>query len=140
MQDTLGWIKNGVRLQDGSALADWELIYQDDRWRWQYDTHELTFGIYHHDGQYWKLYQVRFVAQGASQYSYSFGGQACRMVQVEYTKRARSTHSHMLMDKGQVQWIRTYEYDPEIMKVVRHGDESEKYGAPFTEIEDQRAA
>ncbi|UWQ32379.1 hypothetical protein K3555_17830 [Leisingera sp. M527] len=134
MTDTLGWKIEGHSFRDGSLLADWEKIYQDSTWHWQYDTHEMTFAIYKHDGQYWKLYHARFVQPGADEYSYGFGGQSCRMVEVEYTRRARSTHSHMLMEKGDRQWIRTYEYDPAIMTVITAGEENGKYGAPYTEI------
>ena len=140
MRDTLGWLESGTRFRDGSTIDDWELIHQDDTWHWQYDTHEMTFGIYRHDGQYWKLYKVRFVTPGATQYSYAFGGQACRMVQVKYTCRARSTHSNTLMDEGQTQWIRTYEFDPNTMQVIRYGEENEKYGAPFKAIDRQQVA
>ena len=140
MRDTLGWTENGARFQDGSSLDDWQLIYQDDKWHWQYDTHEMTFGIYRHDNQYWKLYQVRFVAPGTTRYAFGYGGQACRVVQVKYTRKARSTHSHMLMEKGETQWIRTYEFDPDIMRVIRHGEKNEKYGAPFEAINSKETA
>lgn len=140
MRETLGWYENGVRFQDGSKLSDWEMIYQDDRWHWQYDTDEMTFAIYRHDDQFWKLYQVRFVGLGDTAYSYGYGGQACRMVEVEYLRRAWSTHSNMPMEAGQTQWIRTYEFDPQTMRVIRQGETNEKYGAPYTAIDKGKAA
>ncbi|WP_299959607.1 hypothetical protein [uncultured Roseobacter sp.] len=140
MADTLGWKIEGQTFRDGSRYADWEKVYQDDKWHWQYDTHEMTFAIYKYDGQYWKLYEARFVAPDATEYTHGFGGQACRMVEVEYTRKARSPHSTMLMDQGARQWIRTYEYDPEIMTVITTGEENEKYGAPYTANREVRRA
>lgn len=64
MTDTLGWKIEGHSFRDGSLLADWEKIYQDSTWHWQYDTHEMTFAIYKHDGQYWKLYHGALELQG----------------------------------------------------------------------------
>lgn len=62
----------------------------------------MTFAIYKHDGQYWKLYHARFVQPGADEYSYGFGGQSCRMVEVEYTRRARSSHLRPLDPDAQL--------------------------------------
>jgi hypothetical protein len=64
MNDKLPWAVRGKTFVDGSALSDWVKVYQSRDWHWQYDSHELNFAIYQHDGQYWKLYQARF-AQGA---------------------------------------------------------------------------
>ncbi len=131
MKDKLPWIIPGKSFADGSELADWVMIYQSPDWHWQYDTHELTFAIYAHDNQYWKLYRRRFVEPGATEYSYEFGGVACRMVLVEYLSQARSPHSSMLKSQGEQEWIRTYEYEPRIHKVLKAGEQSAKYGAPF---------
>lgn len=84
MNDTLPWMIKGKTFTDGSQLSDWVKIYQSPDWHWQYDTHELSFAIYEHDGQYWKLYHARYVEPGADDYSYGYGGQACRMVLVGY--------------------------------------------------------
>ena len=70
MTETLKWQIRGERFEDGSLLADWVKIEESGEWHWQYDTHELTFEIYEHDGQYWKLYRARFVPDGARDYAY----------------------------------------------------------------------
>lgn len=131
MTDTLQWADRAqTRFSDGSHIADWELIHQSDQWHWQYDTHELTFAIYRHDGQFWKLYQARFVEPGDDRYSYGYGGQACRMVEVEYLRRCRSPHSKMLKESGAQEWIRTYEFDPSAQRVLRAGERDGRYGGP----------
>ena len=131
MKDKLPWTIKGEAFEDGSRLADWRKVYQNTDWHWQYDTHEMTFAIYEHDGQYWKLYHVRYVDVGEKAYTYGFGGVACRAVEVEYLGTARSPHSSTLKQKGDLEWIRTYEYDPAIHKVVRAGERNEKYGEPY---------
>lgn len=131
MPDTLGWAVRGESFEDGSRLADWVEIEDSGVWHWQYDTHELSFAIYEHDGQFWKLYRARFVPEGAEDYAYDFGGQACRMALVEYKRRGRSPHSSRLMQAGAREWVRTYEVDETIHKVLRSGAADPKYGAPF---------
>lgn len=126
MTDTLGWITEGGQFQDDSLLSDWEEIYTDDKWHWQYDTHELSYSIYKHDGQFWKLYNARFVKPGDDKYSYGYGGQACRMVEVQYTKDARSPHNTMLAKAGSREWIRTSEFDPKFMTAVTVGESWDK--------------
>ena len=120
MSDTLKWRLKGELFEDGSQLSDWRKIEQSD-WQWQYDTHELTFDIYEHDGDYWKLYRARRVPEGATEYVYDFGGQACRMVLVKYQTTARSPHSHRLMQAGEFEWVRTYEYDESIHRLIKAG-------------------
>lgn len=134
MSDTLAWIETGVRFRDGSLLDDWEEIYRDETWHWQYDTHALSYSIYKHDGQFWKLYRVRYARPGDKGYVYSYGGQACRMVQVEFTENAVSGHDNCVMGKGAQQWIRTYEFDSRVMKPLTVGEEGGKYGAPYSDI------
>ena len=136
MSDTLGWKSVGEVFQDGSRLEDWTLIEKGTVWHWQYDTHELTFDIFAHDGQFWKLYRAR-MARADGEYMYDFGGQACRMVQVSYIRPSRSPHSRRAMQPGDVEWVRTYEFNSEIHQVLKTGKTDEKYGKPF---EDQRAA
>ena len=131
MSDTLQWTVPGKSFEDGSLLSDWVKIEDSGEWHWQYDTHELSFSIYEHDGQYWKLYRARFVPQDASRYVYNFGGQACRMAQVEYTARARSPHSNRLMQAGAREWVRTYEVDEKIHTVLRAGRDDPKYGSSY---------
>lgn len=131
MTDTLLWKVRGEVFEDGSPLQDWVKIDAGRDWHWQYDTHELNFEIYEHDGQYWKLYRARFVPEGLTEYAYDFGGQACRMVLVEYRCQARSPHSSRLMRQGEHEWIRTYEFDETIHYVVKAGRQDTKYGAPF---------
>lgn len=132
MTDTLQWRRRGVDFSDGSRLAeDWQLIQESDEWHWQYDTHELSFAIYEHDGQYWKLYRARFVPDGGDSYAYDYGGQACRMALVRYKSRAKSPHSSRLMAEGAEEWVRTYEVDRMLHDVVRAGRADPRYGAPF---------
>lgn len=131
MTDTLQWAVRGESFADGSRLADWIKIEESGVWHWQYDTHELTFDIYEHDGQYWKLYRARFVPEGASDYAHDFGGQACRMALVAYKARGRSPHSHRLMQPGEREWVRTYEVDETIHEVLRAGRADPRYGAPY---------
>ena len=131
MTDTLQWAERGLSFSDGSRLADWVKIEESGVWHWQYDTHELTFDIYEHDGQYWKLYRARFVPEGEGDYAYGFGGQACRMALVEYKEQARSPHSSKLMRRGDREWVRTYEVDEAIHTVLKAGRRNAKYGEPY---------
>ena len=131
MTDTLPWTNKGKTFADGSQLSGWVKIYQSLDWHWQYDTHQFCFAIYEHDGQYWKLYHARFVREGDDKYTYGFGGQACRMVLVEYLFQSRSPHSSMLKKNGDKEWIRTYEYDPMIHKVLKVGERNVEYGEPY---------
>lgn len=128
MTDTLGWKVKGESFEDGSLLSDWRKIEQSD-WHWQYDTHELSFEIYEHNDQYWKLYRARFVPPDADEYRYDFGGQACRMTLVEYTARGRSPHSNRLMQPGDLEWVRTYEVNRSIHRILKAGREGLKDGA-----------
>ena len=131
MRDTLQWTVRGKSFEDGSRLDDWNKIEESGEWHWQYDTHELTFAIYEHDGQYWKLYRARYVLDDDSDYTYDFGGQACRMALVEYKAQARSPHSARLMRVGDREWVRTYEVDETIHTVIKAGRADAKYGAPY---------
>ena len=131
MNETLQWTVRGERFSDGSLLRDWVKIEDSGVWHWQYDTHELTFAIYEHDGQYWKLYHARFVPHGGNDYAYDFGGQACRMAEVEYLAQGRSPHSSRLMRRGDREWVRTYEVDETIHRVLKAGEANDKYGAPY---------
>ena len=131
MTETLAWLVRGESFQDGSRLDDWVKIEESGVWHWQYDTHELTFDIYEHDGQYWKLYRARFVQDGATEYAYGFGGQACRMALVEHKQRGRSPHSSKLMQQGDREWVRTYEVDEALHDVLKAGRRDAKYGAPY---------
>ncbi len=126
MPDTLKWLIPGDAFEDGSRLADWTKI-EEGPWHWQYDSHELCFDIYEHDGQYWKLYRARWVPPGSAEYEYGFGGQACRMALVEYKQRSRSPHSARLMQAGDLEWVRTYEFDEAVHGVVKPGRNDPKY-------------
>ncbi len=126
MSDTLKWRVRGELFEDGSRLANWCKL-EESPWQWQYDTHELSFAIYEHDGQYWKLYRARWVLEGATEYVYGYGGQACRMAKVEYKSRAHSSHSKRLMEAGDLEWVRTYEVDEDIHRVVKAGRAVAKY-------------
>ena len=59
--------------------------------------------------------------EGTTEYVYDFGGQACRMVFVEYQTTARSPYSHRLMRAGDFKWARTYEYDESIHRLIKAG-------------------
>ncbi len=78
-------------------------MFESDIWHWQYDTHELSFTIYEHDGQYWKLYRAHFARNDGQGYDYGFGGQACRMTLVRYRRNAKSPHSNRLMEAAGAQ-------------------------------------
>lgn len=121
MTNTLQWSVRGESFEDGSLFRDWNKIAESGTWHWQYDTHELTFDIYEHGGAFWKLFRARYVPNGVTDYAYDFGGQACRMALVEYTRKSRSPHSATLRDAGDQEWVRTYEVDPEIHKVLKTG-------------------
>ena len=120
MSDTLRWQTRGHDFEDGSKLADWKNI-ESSQWHWQTDGPELAFNIYEHDGQYWKLYRLRWVPKGSAEHAYGYGGQACRMFQVQYKQRTRSPHSGRLMQPGDLEWVRIHEVDEEIHRVVRTG-------------------
>lgn len=74
----------------------------------------MKFDIYEHDGQFWKLHLGRWVIEGATQYMYRYGGQACRMIQVAYKIQARSPHSGLLKEAEDLQWVRVYEVNDRI--------------------------
>ncbi len=124
MSDTLKWQVKGELFEDGSPVSDWRKVEQSN-WQWQYDTHELAFDIYEHDGDYWKLYRARWVPRGSTEYVHDFGGQACRMVLVEYQTTARSPHSHKRMQAGDLEWVRTYEYDESVHRLTKAGQRSQ---------------
>ena len=44
MTQTLKWRIKGEEFEDGSKLAGWTRI-ESSLWHWQYDDHELAFGI-----------------------------------------------------------------------------------------------
>jgi hypothetical protein len=133
VKNTLNWDVKGETFEDGSALLDWIEVYRSKVWHWQYDNHELSFAIYQHDNQYWKLYQVRFTYEEHCYHVYDYGGVACRMALVKYINTARSPHSSKLIQKGEEEWIRTYEYDSSIHKVLLFGERNERYGEPYEE-------
>ncbi|GJM15133.1 MAG: hypothetical protein DHS20C13_04600 [Thermodesulfobacteriota bacterium] len=114
----LGWKIKGVMFQDGSKLEDWHKI-EGSSWHWQYDDHDLTFDIYEHKGEFWKLYRSRRVPMGTTNYDYSYGGLACRMAQVRYKALSRSPHSGVLKDESELEWVRVEEVDEEIHKVLK---------------------
>ena len=120
MIDTLKWRIEGEEFEDGSRLIDWQGIEQSP-WLWQYDDHELMFAIYAHAGQYWKLYRSRWIPEGTTEYQYGYGGQACRMALVDYTRSARSPHSGRLMQADDQEWVRTYEVDTSLHRVIKAG-------------------
>ena len=131
MSNTLGWRTRGVSFEDGSRLENWRIVHRSGVWMWQYDTHELSFDIYEHDGQYWKLYRARVAKDDGTGYVHDFGGQACRMALVRYRRGAKSPHSSLLMKERAVEWVRTYEVDETIHEVLKAGRADPRYGAPY---------
>ena len=127
MSDTLRWKIPGEIFEDGTKLSDWTKI-ESSPWQWQYDTHELAFDIYEHDGGYWKLYRARSAQPGADSYQTSFGGQACRMTLVEYRRRAGSPHSRLLKEQGELEWVRVEEVDLAIHRPVMGGESTPERG------------
>ncbi len=127
MRNQLAWKIPGETFEDGSRLADWKKIASFP-WQWQYDTHELAFDIYEHDGGYWKLYRTRSAQPGADSYQTSFGGQACRMTLVEYRRRTGSPHSRLLKEQGELEWVRVEEVDLAIHRPVMGGESTPAQG------------
>lgn len=128
MTEKLGWKIRGKRFADDSLLESWTKIEESGVWHWQYDTHELTFDIYEHDARYWKLYRVRYPSDMRDGYRYDYGGQACEVALVAYLARSSSPHSNMLMQPGDLEWVRTSEIDHTIHRVVRTGRETTESG------------
>ncbi len=127
MRNQLAWKIPGETFEDGSRLADWKKIASFP-WQWQYDTHELAFDIYEHDGGYWKLYRARSAQPGADSYQTSFGGQACRMTLVEYRRRTGSPHSRLLKEPGELEWVRVEEVDLAIHRPIMGGESTPEQG------------
>ncbi len=127
MKNTLRWKIPSQEFEDGSQLKDWHKI-ESSPWHLQFESnYEMTFDIYEHDGQYWKLYQARWVTGSSNEYVYRYGEQACRMTQVEYTTQSRSPHSGLLKEAGDLEWVRVYEVDERIHYVVKTGQSDPKY-------------
>lgn len=127
MKNTLRWRVPGHEFEDGSKVIDWSKI-ESSTWQLQVESgYEMTFDIYEHDGQFWKLYQGRWVVEGTTEYQYRYGGQACRMTQVEYKIQARSPHSGLLKEAGDLEWVRVYEVDERIHTVIQAGQPDPKY-------------
>ncbi|NER80207.1 MAG: hypothetical protein F6K42_11620 [Leptolyngbya sp. SIO1D8] len=127
MSNTLRWRIPGQQFEDGSTVTDWKKI-ESTFWHLQVERgYEMTFNIYEHDGQFWKLYLGRWVVEGTTEYLYQYGGQACRMTQVMYQRQARSPHSGLLKEAGDLEWVRVYEVDEHIHTVVQVGQPDPKY-------------
>ncbi|MDJ0701880.1 MAG: hypothetical protein QNJ46_01255 [Leptolyngbyaceae cyanobacterium MO_188.B28] len=126
MKNTLRWRIPGEEFVDGSKIADWKKI-ESSPWHLQGEGgHEMTFDIYEHDGQFWKLYQGRWVIEGSTEYLYRYGGQACRMTKVAYKIKARSPHSGLLRRRGDLEWVRVYEVDERLHIVIKAGQPDPK--------------
>lgn len=127
MKNTLQWRIHGDEFEDGSKIADWKKI-ESDAWHFRVESsYEMTFDIYEHDGQFWKLYQGRWAVEGIAEYTYRYGGQACRMTQVAYTTKVRSPHSGLLKQRGDLEWVRVYEVNERIHNVMKTGLPDPKY-------------
>ncbi|NET35163.1 MAG: hypothetical protein F6K19_24570 [Cyanothece sp. SIO1E1] len=127
MKTTLQWRIFGQEFEDGSQLTDWEKV-ESSAWHPQIDRgYQMTFAIYEHDGQFWKLYQGRWAVEGTTEYLYRYGGQACRMTQVAYKTKARSPHSGLLKEAGDLEWVRVYEVDEQIHTILQAGQLDSKY-------------
>ncbi len=121
-RDKLPWLVPNEVFADGSEVSDWTMI-ESFPWTAQEHGYEMSFDIYEHDGQFWKLYRARWNAAGKTDYRYSYGGQACRMAEVRYTKESISPHSHGQKQEGDVEWIRVEEVDSAIHEVLRRGED-----------------
>ena len=127
MKNTLKWRVIGQNFEDGSKLKDWKKI-ESNPWYLQIESfYEATFDIYEHDGQYWKLYRSRWVPENTTGYVYRYGGQACRMTLVEYKTKTRSPHSGLLFEAGELEWVRVYEVDKNIHRIVKAANPNPKY-------------
>ena len=127
MKNTLRWRVPGREFEDRSQLSDWQKI-ESNPWHLQFESnYEMTFDIYQHNGQYWKLYRGRWVIEDSNEYVYSYGGQVCRVTQVEYTTRSRSPHSGLLKEAGDLEWVRVSEVDRQIHYIVKAGQADSKY-------------
>ena len=120
-RDKLPWLVPEEVFVDGSKVSDWTKI-ESFPWVPQEQGYELTFEIYEHDGQFWKLYKARWKEPGGIEYRYSYGGQACRMAKVRYTRQATSPHSHEPKQRGDFEWVRVEEVDATIHEVLRRGE------------------
>ena len=115
------WLIKDHSFEDGSHLTDWTKI-EGSPWIPQIEGHELSFDIYKHDNQFWKLYIARWKAKGKPGLTYSYGGQACRMAQVQYKKETLSPHSGVQKVAGDIEWVRVEEVDGNIHRVLRKGE------------------
>lgn len=127
MKNTLRWRIPGQEFEDGSQLSDWKKV-DISPWHLQVERdYEMTFDIYEYDGQFWKLYQGRWVIEGTTAYMYRYGGQACRVTRVAYRMKARSPHSGLLKQRGDLEWVRVYEVDERIHAVIKAGQADPRY-------------
>ncbi len=120
VRNKMRWRIKDHEFEDGSTLANWTKI-EGSSWLPQEEGYELSFDIYEHDGQFWKLYIARWKAEDQSKYAYSYGGVACRMAQVAYKKQALSPHSGVEKPGGELEWVRVEEVDNAIHQVIRKG-------------------
>lgn len=68
MSNTLRWRIPNQQFEDGSKIADWKKN-DGNPWHLQIERdYEMTFDIYEHDGQIWKLYQGCWVIEGTTEY------------------------------------------------------------------------
>ena len=137
MKNTMQWQIPDQEFEDGSRITDWKKL-EDGAWHPQFErNYEMKFDIFEYDGQFWKLYQARWVADGTFQYHCRYGGQACRMSQVQYQKMTRSPHSGLLKKAGDLEWVRVYEVDEQIHKVIQAGRPDLKYDSRSTDESDK---
>lgn len=119
-RDKLPWLVPNEVFLDGSKIQDWRKI-ESYPWTAQNQGHDLSFDIYEHDGQFWKLYRARAKTADGRRGSCFYGGQACRMAEVRYTTEAVSPHSFQQKRKGEVEWVRVEEVDAAIHEILRRG-------------------
>jgi len=77
------------------------------------------------------LYLGRYVLPGTTEYTYDYGGIACRVLLVLYRIKSRSPHSATLKLQSDQEWIRINEYNPDIHKVLQAGQINSKYKEPY---------
>ena len=83
LKDKMHWAVKDQVFEDGSMVQEWEKI-EGSPWIPQDEGYELSFDIYRHHDQFWKLYIARWIPEGAAEYAYAYGGVACRIAEVRY--------------------------------------------------------
>lgn len=114
--EKIGWQVRDQVFTDGSRLSDWVSV-ESYPWLPQHDGHEMCFSIYKHAGFFWKLYKGRW-SIGNSEIGSAYGGVACRVALVEYTRDTLSPHSGQQLVAGSREWVRVGEMNRNVHHLV----------------------